>query len=89
MEIKFCRAKPGQQTKACLQVTFEKATCATKRCTSLGCMGLVTRSLSLFLKDWELARVALSCHMVLDMLCQERHEARWLGEATERPAVTV
>ena len=26
-----------------------------------------------FLKDWELAKVALSCHM--DMLCQEMHEA--------------
>ena len=26
---------------------------------------------SLFLKYWELARVALSCHVALDMLCQE------------------
>ena len=32
-------------------------------------------SLSLFLKDWELAKVALSCRMALDMLCQEMHEA--------------
>ena len=32
-------------------------------------------SLSLFLKDWDLAKVALSCHMALDMLCQEMHEA--------------
>ena len=24
-----------------------------------------------FLKDWELAKVALSCHMALDMLLQE------------------
>ena len=32
-------------------------------------------SLSLFLKDWELAKVALSCHMALGMLCQELHEA--------------
>ena len=31
---------------------------------------------SLFLKDWELARVASSCHIALDMLCQELHEAR-------------
>ena len=31
--------------------------------------------ISLFLKDWELAKVALSCHMALDMLCQEMHEA--------------
>ena len=30
---------------------------------------------SFFLKDWELARVAVSCHMALDMLCQEMHEA--------------
>ena len=26
------------------------------------------------LEDWELARVALSCHMALDLLCQEMHE---------------
>ena len=27
--------------------------------------------ISLFLRDWELAKVALSCRMALDMLCQE------------------
>ena len=32
--------------------------------------------ISLFLKDLELARVALSCHIALDILCQEMHEAR-------------
>ena len=26
--------------------------------------------ISLFLKDWELAKVALGCHTALDMLCQ-------------------
>ena len=26
---------------------------------------------SLFLEEWELAREALSCHMALDLLCQE------------------
>ena len=31
--------------------------------------------ISLFLQDWELAKVELSCHMALDMLCQEIHEA--------------
>ena len=31
--------------------------------------------ISLFLQDWELAKVALSCHMALDMLCQEVREA--------------
>ena len=41
---------------------------------SSGCMGLVTRSL-FFLQDWELAKVAVSCHMALDMLCHEMHEA--------------
>ena len=35
--------------------------------------------ISLFLQDWELAKVALSCRMALDMLCQ--------GNATERPVV--
>ena len=29
----------------------------------------------LLLEDWELARVALSCHMALDLLCQEMREA--------------
>ena len=40
--------------------------------------------ISLFLKD-----MALSCHMALDMLCQEMHEAWKLGDATERLAVTT
>ena len=31
--------------------------------------------ISLFLEDWELARVAWSCRKALDMLCQEMHEA--------------
>ena len=30
---------------------------------------------SLFLMDRELARVASSCHIALDMLCQEMREA--------------
>ena len=30
--------------------------------------------ISFFLKDWELAKVALSCHMAVDILCQEMHE---------------
>ena len=53
------------------------------RCTSSGCMGPVTRSLSLCLQDWEVAKVALSCHMALDMLCQEVCELErrrgWFG----------
>ena len=41
---------------------------------SLDCMDLVTVSLSLFLQDWELAKVAFSCHMALHILCQEMYE---------------
>ena len=44
--------------------------------------------MSLFLEDWELARVALSCHIALDMLCQEMHEVAGLL-LPQRPAVTV
>ena len=29
----------------------------------------------LFLEDWELSRAALSCHLALDLLCQEMQEA--------------
>ena len=32
---------------------------------------------ALFLKDWELGRVALSCHMTMDYLCQEMVDACW------------
>ena len=81
------KAKLCRKTKVCLLVALVKAMCATMRCALSGCMGLVARSLSL--KDWELAKVALSCHMALDMLCQEMHEASSLGGAAERPAVTA
>ena len=40
-------------------------------------------TLALSLQDWEVAKVALSCHMALDMLCQEMHEVErrrgWFG----------
>ena len=36
-----------------------------------------------FLQDWEVAKVALSCHIALDMLCQELHDVErrrgWFG----------
>ena len=39
--------------------------------------------ISLFLEDWEMAKVALSCNIALDMLCQELHEVErrrgWFG----------
>ena len=35
------------------------------------------------LQDWEVAKVALSCHVALDMLCQELHDVErrrgWFG----------
>ena len=31
--------------------------------------------ISLFLKDWELGQVALSCHLSMDLLCQEMRDA--------------
>ena len=34
--------------------------------------------ISLILQDWELAKVALSSHVALDMLCQEMHEVWWM-----------
>ena len=40
-------------------------------------------TVALFLLDWEVAKVALSCHIALDMLCQEMHEVErrrgWFG----------
>ena len=42
--------------------------------TLSGCVGPGDK-ISLFLQDRELAKVALSCHVALDMLCQEMHEA--------------
>ena len=44
----------------------------------IGLYGLGDK-ISLFFLDWELAKVALRCHMALDMLCQEMHEAwQWV-----------
>ena len=79
------KAKLGRKTKVCLQVALEKAMCND----ALHVTGLHGSSgkISLFLQDWEQAKVALSCHMALDMLCQEMHEA-WLSGVTERRAVT-
>ena len=34
---------------------------------------------ALFLEDWEVGRVALSCHMAMDLLCQEMRDACWVS----------
>ena len=49
-----------------------------------------SEKVSLFLEDWELARVALRCHVALDMLCQAMHEAWWAGSPLAgEPTVTA
>ena len=44
-------------------------------------------AIALFLQDWEVAKVALSCHIALDMPCQELHEVErrrgWLSFLSE------
>ena len=47
-------------------------------CQALEVIGqdLSSEVVSLFLEDWELARVAFRCHMALDFLCQEMRDAR-------------
>ena len=32
---------------------------------------------ALFLEDWELGRAASSCHMAMDLFCQEIRDACW------------
>ena len=82
------KAKLGQKTKAYLQVTLEKSNVCNEALHVIGLYGSGDK-ISLFLKDWELARVALSCHVALVMPCQEMHDAWQLGDATKRPAVTA
>ena len=72
------RLKFGLKTKAILQVIFREDNVCNEALHVIGLYGpgdKVSLSLSLLLKYWELARVALICHMALDVLCQEMHEA--------------
>ena len=41
--------------------------------------------IAISLQDWELAKVALTCHMALDMLCQEMHKAWWMLWLPDEP----
>ena len=82
------KANLCRKTKVCPLAPFVKAVCAMVRCTSSGCFGLGGK-ISLFLHDWGLARVALSCPMALDMPCWEVNEVWQWRDATERPAVTA
>ena len=49
-----------------------KETWMMTRCSSSGYMDPTTH-IALFLQDWVVTKVALSCHIALDMLCQEMH----------------
>ena len=82
------RAKLGRKTKVCLPVTLEKTMCATKRCTSLGCTGLVTRSLSL-LEGLEACKGGIELSHGPGHAVPGMQEACQLGEATQRPAGTA
>ena len=53
------KAMLGRKTKVCSQVALGKAMCATMRCTSLGCMDPVARSLfSCRIGSWQMWRQA-------------------------------
>ena len=42
--------------------------------------------ISLFFEDWEVGRVALSCHLSMDLLCQEMRDAwRESSESLDSP----
>ena len=46
--------------------------------------------ISLFLEDWEVGRVAFSCHLSMDLLCQEKMDACWeSSESLGLPSFTV
>ena len=63
-----------------------KTTWVIARCSSSGYMDRAAQLIALFLQDWEVAKVALSCHIALDMLCQELCEVErrrgWFGFKT-------
>ena len=44
---------------------------------------------ALFLEDWELGRVALSCHMAMDLLCPEMTDACWVSSELFFFVITV
>ena len=54
------------------------------KCRQLKSLGqdLSSEVVALFLEDWELGRAALSCHITMDLLCQEMRGACW-GSSSE------
>ena len=67
-------ALTGQEVRVRLLLRITRATSITSLLKSLS--GEVV---SHFLEDWELGRVALSCHTAVDLLCQEMRGACWVS----------
>ena len=49
----------------------------------------LVKLVALFLEDWELGRVALSCHMATDLLCQELRDACWWAQCQRSSRVEL
>ena len=64
----------GLVARAHLPLRSVSTTLKSSLLKSLGKVGS-GEMVSLFLEEWELARVALSRHLALDFLCQELQEA--------------
>ena len=68
------KAKLGRRIKMRLLPPHVKGNVCNDALHVVGLQGPGDK-ISVSLQDWESAKVALSCHMVLDVLCQEMHEA--------------
>ena len=67
----FCHFTRAHHTPKCLRQKKKK------ECQATEVIGQVWSSevVELFLEDWEHGRVTLSCHMAMDLLCQEMSDA--------------
>ena len=54
-----------------------------------GKIGQACLLIGCFLEDWELERVAVSCHLAVDLLCQEMQDARKLFDLLSALLPTV
>ena len=72
----------GQEVRVCLPLEYYEHNVGN---LALEVVGQIWSSevISLFLKDREVGRVAQSCHISMDLLCQEMRERR-VGRAQSR-----
>ena len=56
---------------------------------ALEVVGQIGQVVSPFLEDWELGRVALSCHMAMDILCQEMRDACWVSSNSQNSPLSL